>query len=173
MRILSNQTTNLLNQNSLAKVLNVSHIAMENYLYVLRKSFHIGTILPFYRNPDKELRKMPKVFFFDLGLRNAALRNFNTIDFRQDVGNLYENFIFRKFMDRVDLDNIKFWRTQQQNEVDFIWEGKYTYEVKFNITNFKYSKYKKFLNLYPEIDFNVIYHLGESQDTEKIKFLKL
>jgi len=174
LKLLSFQIGNLLNINSLAKLLRLSSTAVENYLYVLRKSFHVATIPPFYTNIGKELRKMPKVFFLDLGLRNIVLNNFNSLANRQDTGRLYENLIYRQFLDKKEFYDIYFWKTQnQQNEVDFIINEKYAFEVKFNITNFKYSKYKKFMNLYPEINFNVIHHLGESENIGKIKFLKL
>jgi predicted AAA+ superfamily ATPase len=115
---------------------------------------------------------MPKIYFLDLGLRNALLRNFNSPYYRQDMGSIYENFIFRQFLDRLPLDEIHFWRTQQQNEVDFILNGKYAYEVKYNLSNFIPSKYKTFLSLYENIIFNVVYKIGEAKKIKGIFFRK-
>lgn len=172
LKILSEQTGGLLNTNTLSNLLKLSITAVENYLFTLKKSFHIVTISPYFNNIRKEIKKMPKIYFLDLGLRNALLRNFNSPYYRQDMGSMYENFIFRQFLDRLPLDEIHFWRTQQQNEVDFILNGKYAYEVKYNLSNFIPSKYKTFLSLYENIIFNVVYKIGEAKKIKGIFFRK-
>ncbi len=172
LKILSEQIGCLLNTNTLSNLLKLSITAVENYLFTLKKSFHIVTISPYFNNLRKEIKKMPKIYFLDLGLRNALLRNFNSPYYRQDMGSIYENFIFRQFLDRLPLDEIHFWRTQQQNEVDFILNGKYAYEVKYNLSNFIPSKYKTFLSLYENIIFNVVYKIGEAKKIKGIFFRK-
>ena len=172
LKILSEQTGCLLNTNTLSNLLKLSITAVENYLFTLKKSFHIVTISPYFNNLRKEIKKMPKIYFLDLGLRNALLRNFKSPYYRQDMGSIYENFIFRQFLDRLPLDEIHFWRTQQQNEVDFILNGKYAYEVKYNLSNFIPSKYKTFLSLYENIIFNVVYKIGEAKKIKGIFFQK-
>lgn len=172
LKILSEQIGCLLNTNTLSNLLKLSITAVENYLFTLKKSFHIVTISPYFNNIRKEIKKMPKIYFLDLGLRNALLRNFNSPYYRQDMGSIYENFIFRQFLDRLPLDEIHFWRTQQQNEVDFILNGKYAYEVKYNLSNFIPSKYKTFLSLYENIIFNVVYKIGEAKKIKGIFFRK-
>lgn len=167
LRILSSQTGQLLNINSLANMLNISTTAINNYIYTLAKSFHVSTIMPFFTNVQKEIRKMPKIYFNDLGLRNALLRNYNSVDFRQDNGQLYENFIYRQLLDKISLDRIKFWRTQQKSEIDFIVDDKIAYEIKYNASIFSLSKYKYFRSNYPNILFKMIYHSGNPKENIK------
>ncbi len=163
-RIFSSQIGELVNKYELANILNISIIAVENYLYIMQKSFHITLIKPFHQNVRKELKKMNKIYFYDLGLRNYFYKNFEIIEMRPDKGNLYENFIFIELLSRTDNDKIKFWRTQNKNEVDFIVDEKYAYEVKYNINTFHVNKYKIFLEKYNDIKFNVLYHTGDKKE---------
>ena len=143
-----------------SKMLRISNTAIENYLFTLKKSFIIYTITPFAKNVRSEIKKMPKVFFADIGLRNALLKDFRPITLKQDKGMIFENFVFRQFLDRVNLDDVKFWRTQQGNEIDFIIGNKLAYEVKYNIDLLSEKKYQIFSRRYPEIALRFIYHEG-------------
>ena len=156
LRILAGQTGELVNSNNLANTVDLSANTVEDYLLVMRKSYHLGLIKPFYQNVKKELTKMPKVFFYDLGLRNYLLSNWDSITNRADRGGYLENIVFLKFLNIYKLDDINFWRTQDKNEVDFIVERKKAFEVKFSLKQFKKSKYNKFEKKYPEIPLDVI-----------------
>ncbi|MFQ5636517.1 MAG: ATP-binding protein [bacterium] len=169
---LSSQVGSLLNLNSLASTLGISRTAIDNYLYVLRKSFHVATISPSFRNVRKEIRRMPKLYFLDLGLRNNLMRNFQPLSQRQDAGSLYENFIFRQFLDRLPIDEIQFWRTQQQHEVDFILEEKIACEVKYSPENLRPAKYKAFFATHGHVPLQVIYHAGHPSKVEGMTFLR-
>ncbi len=159
LRILASQTGELVNTQELANTLQMAHKTVEEYLYVMKKSYHLLFIKPFYGNFRKELTKMPKVYFYDIGLRNFLLKNFNKIEERIDKGAYLENIVFRDFLDQFrDIEKIKFWRTQTGNEVDFIVDNK-AYEVKFNKALYKKSKYKKFQEKYPEIALSLITYL--------------
>ncbi|MDR2411306.1 MAG: hypothetical protein LBD88_01585 [Candidatus Peribacteria bacterium] len=68
----------------IANSLQIDTKTVEKYIYIMRKSYTISLIKPFWTNLKAELRKMPKVFFFDLGLRNAILNNFENINDRFD-----------------------------------------------------------------------------------------
>ena len=150
--LLAGQTGNLLNINELANTLRLTHQATEQFLYVLQKCFHISLIKPFYHNLRKELVKMPKVYFNDLGLRNALINYFAPIQQRADKGALLENYVFRRLSERYSNDQIKFWRTTDGNEVDFVVEenafGGQAIEVKFSSVEGAPKKYKKFNELY-------------------------
>lgn len=76
-------------------------------------------ISPFKRNIKSQLVKMPKVYFFDLGIRNAILGNFLSADSRQDNGFLFENFIFLELKNKMK-NKIFFYRTVSKTEIDFI-----------------------------------------------------
>ena len=154
---MASQTWELLNMNEIANSFDLSLPTVEKYIYIMRKSFHIALVRPFYRNIKKELTKMPKVYFYDLGFRNSLLKNFDNINLRIDKWAFLENIYFREFLFKYWLEEIKFWRTQNKNEVDFvIEEDKKAYEVKFNKKQFNERKYKLFKKTYPEYDLECI-----------------
>ena len=156
-RILASQCGNLVNINELASILRIKNETVANYLEVMQKCFHIGLIRPFFRNLRKELIKMPKVYLLDIGLRNALLNNFQHITLRTDKGQILENMVFKFLMDSYGLDEIRYWRTSSGNEVDFVLPNIYepgAWEVKFDKTQIKPSKYKLFNETYPEISFS-------------------
>jgi len=151
LKILASQSGRLLNTKELANILGIAHKTVEGYLYVMKKSYQISLIKPFYKNMRKELTKMPKVYLNDLGLRNFFLNNYGIIDKREDKGGYLENIVFREFLLQSDsVEKIKFWRTQDKQEIDFIFNNS-AFEVKFNKDKFNYQKYNKFTNFYPEI----------------------
>ncbi len=153
MVILSSQIGNLLNTNELSNTLRLSNPTTDNFLFVLQKCFHISLVKPFYQNIRKELTKMPKVYFNDFGLRNSLINYFSPIDFRTDKGALLENYVFRRQTELNNRNNVKFWRTADGQEVDFIIEKSHekgeAIEVKFEESEAKQSKYKKFTTEYP------------------------
>jgi len=153
-KILSMQVGNLINSSELASVLGISKTAIDNYLYVMEKSFHISRIKPLFKNVRKELTKMPKIHFLDLGLRNFFANNFSQFEFRNDKGMFFENIIYKLLLDKYDKDDIKFWRTQDGKEIDFVLdEQKIAFEAK---AKFRKNKFKTFKENYPEIDINTI-----------------
>ena len=156
LRILADQTGSLLNSQELANTLNIAHRTVAEYLYVMQKSYHIAFIKPFHRNLRKELTKMPKVYFYDLGLRNWLLNNFESISQRKDKGAYLENIVFRELLRIVkDIDKIKFWRTQDKKEVDFV-VGDRAFEIKFDSDQSSTKKYRQFKDIYPQIKFNFL-----------------
>ena len=156
LKILAGQTGRLVNSQELANTLRTSHATIKEYLYVMRKSYQIAFITPFYRNLRKELTKMPKVYFYDSGLRNFYLNNYNSIEKRSDKGSYTENIVFKELLNNVkDVDRIKFWRTQDKKELDFVLPEQ-AYEVKYDLSRIKEKRYVEFRKEYPEIKFNYI-----------------
>jgi len=88
-----------------------------NLLDILQQTYVIKLLMPFHKNLVTELRKNPKVYFYDSGLRNYAINNFNSIELREDNGKLAENFVLNELENEVA---INFWRTAAKAEVDFI-----------------------------------------------------
>jgi uncharacterized protein len=165
-RILAGQTGKLLNTNELASTLRIKHDTVQNYLTVLQKCFHIGLVKPFYKNLRKEIVKMPKVYLFDNGMRNALLNNFNFLHQRSDRGELWENHIFKILAEKHGTEMVRFWRTTGGNEVDFVLPFLHTpkaIEVKFSESAVKPAKYKIFRESYPDIplEFNCMEPVGE------------
>src|SRR3989338_3392708 len=153
-KILSMQVGNLVNSSELASVLGVSKTAVDNYLYVMEKSFHISRIKPLFKNIRKELTKMPKAHFLDLGLRNFFANNFNQFEFRIDKGMFFENIIYKLLLDKYGGGTIKIFRTQDGKEIDFVLdEQEIAFEAK---AKFRKNKFKIFKENYPEIAINTI-----------------
>jgi len=155
LMLLASQSGGLVNVNELSKTVRISNVAIENYLFVLQKCFHIGLVKPFYNNLKKELIKMPRIYFNDLGLRNILVNYFAPIQMRIDKGELFENLVYRKLLEEEEKDSIKFWRTADGNEVDFVVESSYlkgyAIECKFNEEQINPKKYNKFMDTYPQI----------------------
>jgi len=158
LQLLANQVSSLFNTNSISNILKLPNKTIETYIYTMLKSFHVAKITPFYNNFTKEIKKMPKIYFLDLGLRNYFVNNFEPIALRKDKGELFENFVFRRFYDNYDELDIQFWQTQKKHEVDFIIQTQKAYEVKFSEKQFQLSKYKYFTEKYPNIDLKLIHY---------------
>ncbi len=151
LKLLASQTGQLVNSMELGGTLGITHKTMEEYLYVIAKSYQAAFIKPFHGNMRKELTKMPKVYFYDPGLRNFFLNNFEGIDKRQDKGGYLENLYFTELLRRAGtLDKVRFWRTQDKKEVDFVVE-KEAIEVKYDPSKVKRKEYALFKETYPEI----------------------
>jgi uncharacterized protein len=158
MMILAQQTGSLVNVNELSKTLKLSVTAVENYLYILQKCFHIQLIRPFYSNVRKELIKMPKVYFHDSGMRNILLGQFNPIEQRVDKGMLIENYAYIRLRQLYGNDMIRYWRTADGHEIDFVINPSTGHgsaiEIKFDEDNFYPNKYNNFLYAYPDFSLN-------------------
>lgn len=145
----------------LSGLLEIDKETVERYLDLLEKCFIIFRLNPFSRNLRKELGKMKKVYFWDTGIRNAVINNFNPPDLRNDTGGLWENFLIAEKM-KNNLNNgvfanYYFWRTYDQKEIDFIEEkeGKLlAYEFKWGKGKIKTPK--EFLDTYKESVFSPV-----------------
>ncbi|TVP42989.1 MAG: ATP-binding protein [Mongoliibacter sp.] len=155
-QILASQTGQLVNVNELSNTLKSRNETIQNYLEVMEKCFHLTLIRPFYANIRKELVKMPKGFLLDQGLRNSLLNNFNPINQRFDKGELWEQAVFRLLADKFGLDGIRFWRTADGKEIDFVLPNEnppLAIEAKFDERLAKIKKYQLFINTYPGFNF--------------------
>ena len=153
-QMLSDQTGNLLNKNELARQLQLDSKTVDNYVYILEKCFHIGLLKPFFRNLRKELTKMPKVYFNDLGMRNALLNRFEELPNRADKGQLLENYFFIRMQELYPGDQLFFWRTADNMEVDFVVretpDTGLAFEIKWLESNADTRKYGIFTKANPE-----------------------
>jgi hypothetical protein len=167
-RLLANQVGNLVNSSELANTLDVSKTTIDNYLYLMQKSFHLVLIRPFYKNIRKELTKMPKVFFIDSGLRNFFKNDFRFLKDRDDLGQLLENAVFRQLKEKYNIEEIKYWRTIQQKEIDFIVGENLAFEVKTQIKKVKTKDYQQFLDFYPQIKLSFVFLSFNQSKPQKI-----
>ncbi len=155
MLLLAHQTGSLVNSHELAGTLKLSAASIDKYFYVLQKCFHIQLIKPFFGNIRKELVKMPKCYFHDLGLRNILMNQFNPIFQRIDKGELIENYAFMRLREKIGMDSLFFWRTAEGNEVDFIVKQSVNQgeaiEIKYDFDAYNPKKYIRFTTAYPDI----------------------
>jgi len=151
LEALALQVGNEVSYNELAGLVRTDIQTVTRYIDLLEKSFVIFRLRALSRNVRTEIKKSRKIYFFDNGVRNALIRNFNPLRLRTDTRALWENFIISERMNY-------FWRTVQQQEIDYIEEygGKqYAYEFKWNSkksVNFS----KTYTNAYPESETKVI-----------------
>jgi len=160
LTILAGQIGNLVNRNELASTIGVDNKTIDKYLYVLQNCFHIHLLKPFYSNLRKELTKMPKVYFNDHGLRNVALNRFFDFRLREDRGSLLENYVYNRITAINDADSVRFWRTADNKEIDFVVSTSFrqglAYEVKMNCRPDKGVSQRKFISSYPDYPLKVI-----------------
>jgi len=116
---LSTQVSNLLNYQELSRISNLRYREVITHLEILKNTFLVETLKPFYKNPRTELVKTPKIYFFDNGFRNYLISDFKEINKRNDVGRLVANYVF-SLLQRKSLGKINFWRTKSKAEVDFL-----------------------------------------------------
>lgn len=148
--------------NELSKLLGLNSQTVQRYIDLLEKSYILFHLRSFSRNLRNELKKSRKIYFYDNGVRNAILGDFKPLQLRQDAGALWENFLVSERLKHNSYSlfygKSYFWRTQQQQEVDYIEDIDgvlHTYE-------FKWSKAKQpkltetFAHNYPEHTFTVV-----------------
>lgn len=125
--------------NELAQTVGTDNKTIEKYIDLLEKCYIVFRLNGFNRNLRTELKKSKKFYFFDNGIRNAILQNFAPLSLRQDAGALWENFIISERIKRNHYlgryVNSYFWRTTQQQEIDYVEEcdGQFSiFEMKWN-----------------------------------------
>jgi uncharacterized protein len=123
----------------IANTVGVNHHTVEKYLSLLERAYIIFKLPAYSGNIRNEIRKGKKYYFYDNGIRNAVIGNFNVIELRNDIGALWENYLVSermKYLTFSGKDYKKyFWRTTQQQEIDYIEEisGEiFCYEFKWN-----------------------------------------
>lgn len=131
----------------LGNLVGVSKQTIASYIDILEKGFVLFKLKPFSRNLRKELGKLHKIYFWDLGIRNALINNFNPLSLRGDAGELWEGFVIgerRKQQYSVNkMVNTYFWRTYDQQEIDIIEEKGghlFAYEAKWKRPRIKPPK---------------------------------
>lgn len=148
--------------NELAQLLNSDKETVEKYIDLLEKTGIIFRLGALSRNVRNEIKQGRKIYFYDNGIRNAILGNFSTLSSRTDKGALWENFLISerfKFLGNNEMD-VKswFWRTTQQQEIDYIEEHSdklFAWEFKWNSKK-TVRLSKTFTNAYPDTEFNMV-----------------
>lgn len=143
VQALAFQIGNEVSYNEIAQLVGVDKNTVNNYIDLLEKAFVIFRLNSFSKNLRNEIKLNRKIYFYDNGVRNMLIGNFNSLEFRQDKGALWENFLVSERIKKLAYENSStrsyFWRTTQQQEIDYI-------EVdadEINAFEFKWSPTKK------------------------------
>lgn len=148
--------------NELGRLLGLTSITVQRYIDLLEKSYVVFHLRSFSRNVRNELKKSRKIYFYDNGVRNALIGDYKPLALRNDTGALWENYVISERMKHNSYSGFYgksyFWRTQQQQEVDYLedYDGVlHAYEFKWNPT--KQSRLTDtFVKSYPDHTFAVI-----------------
>ncbi|HKK66729.1 MAG TPA: ATP-binding protein [Bacteroidales bacterium] len=162
LQALALQIGNEVSYNELGKTVGLDNQTVEKYIQLLEKTYIIFRLGAFSRNLRKELKKGRKIYFYDNGIRNALITNFSPASNRNDMGALWENFMISERQKHIHYENIwancHFWRTQDQQEIDYIEEmdGKmYAFEFKWN-PEATQKLSKTFSAAYPNHEYSII-----------------
>lgn len=123
----------------LANTLSIDHKTVEHFIDLLEQAYVLFRLYGFSRNLRSEINRKVKIFFYDVGVRNALINNFNTLDLRSDSGGLFENYFIAEMVkqniNKLHKSNFYFWRTYEQKEIDLIEEREgrlFGYECKYS-----------------------------------------
>ncbi|HEX7583375.1 MAG TPA: ATP-binding protein [Prolixibacteraceae bacterium] len=163
VKALAFQTGNQVSYHELGQLTGLDNETVEKYILLLERAFVIFRLNSFSRNLRNELKRSRKIYFYDNGIRNALINNFNQVEFRNDIGQLWENYLISERMKRnlyrIHYCNVYFWRNHNQQEIDYLEEygGKiHAYEFKWNAKR-KVNIPNSFAEAYPEHEWLVIH----------------
>lgn len=124
VRGLALQIGSEVNYNELSQLVSISKDTIQRYIDILEKGYVVFRLRSFNRNVRNEIKRGRKIYFYDNGIRNAVIGEFSSLDTRNDVGSLWENFLISE---RIKQNSYKltfakphFWRTMQQQEIDYV-----------------------------------------------------
>lgn len=161
LQALALQMGSEVNYNELSQTVGINKVTVQNYIDILEKGYIVFRLNSFSRNLRNEIKQNRKIYFFDNGIRNMIIGNFNQLNLRVDKGALWENFLvserYKQNLYKDTFAKMYFWRTKQQQEVDFVEErsGKiFGFEFKWANKIVKFPQ--KFIETY-QVDGKVIY----------------
>ena len=162
LQALAFQLGNEVSYHELSKTTGLDKETVERYIILLERAFIVFRLRSFSRNLRTELKKSRKIYFYDNGLRNSLIRNFNPPELRNDIGALWENFLITermKYLHQYQIyTNRYFWRTHSNQEIDYLEErdGKlFAFEFKWNVQS-KAKFPKTFAATYPQSETRLI-----------------
>lgn len=163
LKALALQIGSQVSYNEIGTLIGLDSKTVERYVDILEKSFIVFRLGTFSRNLRNELKASRKIYFWDLGIRNAIIGNLAQIENRTDAGELWENFVMAERMKRnaykCSFAQSYFWRTRQQHEIDYLEEEDgilYAFEFKWNLRKANVKCPESFKTAYPEAVYKVI-----------------
>lgn len=170
IQMLALQVGSLVSVNELSQALGISRATVEKYLRLLEQSYVIKIVRSFSRNHRNEIKKAFKVYFLDVGVRNAIIGDVSAVPQRADRGFIFENFFATERIKALSLEtfpsNLMFWRTRSGDEIDFVEESSghiRAYECKWS--SVEQVRFTSFSRMYPHANTTVV-------SPETIMFLK-
>lgn len=162
VKALAFQVGNQVSSREIANLVQADSETVERYIYLLEEAYVIFRLPSFSRNLRNELKRSKKIYFYDNGIRNAAINQFNPVSLRNDIGALWENMMISERLKQNEYHrhfrNVYFWRTARQQEIDYLEEydgGLHAYEFKWQLHK-PVKPPKAFLSAYPDSEFKVI-----------------
>lgn len=126
LRALAFQVGSEVSYNEIAQLTGVDKNTVASYIHLLTLSYIVYPLTSFSRNLRNEIKTNQKIYFYDNGIRNALTQNFNPLELRNDIGALWENFLITERLKRNHYHRVfanrYFWRTKQQQEIDYVEE---------------------------------------------------
>ena len=160
LQALAFQIGSQVNINEISNLLGIDRKTVDKYISLLEQSFVIFRLKSYNKNLRNELKKSQKIYFYDLGIRNALINDFRPAELRNDLGDLFENYIVAEFEKKkyslVGPDSY-FWRTTDGQEVDYILSKNgelKAYEMKWKKMNVRFPE--SFINEYTPASIEVI-----------------
>lgn len=159
----------------ISKATSLSFADVKKYLEVLKETYLVEIVRPFYKNKNKEIVKIPKIYFIDCGVRNYFVNNFNELKIRNDAGFLFEEFVLSELI-KSGAKDIKFWNDKNLEEVDFILEKEghiIPLEIKFKeeLKSNDFSGLKSFLESYKQVKKAFLINLGQQKKENKVSLI--
>lgn len=163
LQALAYQIGSQVSYNEIGQTVGLDSKTVERYIDILEKSYIIFRLKSYARNLRNELKASRKIYFWDLGIRNAVIGNYSQVESRTDVGNLWENFVIAERLKKNHYDGSYaqswFWRTQQQKEIDYLEDADgeiKAFEIKWNERKTHTKCPVIFTKAYPNTDYKVI-----------------
>jgi hypothetical protein len=126
LQALALQLGSEVNYNELSQLIGINKITVQKYVDILEKGYIVFRLNSFSRNIRNEIKQNRKIYFYDNGIRNMIIGNFNQLDLRVDKGALWENFLVserrKQNLYKDTFAKMYFWRTKQQQEIDLVEE---------------------------------------------------
>ncbi len=159
----------VISANSLANEYRLNHGTVERYLEILSQTYILHKIPSYASNLSNELKKSKKYYFYDIGIRNSIINNFEEITKRKDKGSIYEQYVCNFLLNNATANaELRFWRTRNDDEIDFVYlknNKPYIFEVKSKLRKAAIpDAMKTFINSYRNLE--AAYVINENIETE-------
>lgn len=163
MQALARQIGDQISYREIAGLIGIDAKTVERYIDILEKNFIVFRLGSFSRNLRNELKNSRKIYFYDLGIRNAVISDYRPVESRDDVGALWENYVISERLKKISYErtgtNMWFWRTTAQKEIDIIEEldgAINAVEIKWNKSKARVKQPISFADAYPEAKYTVV-----------------